>query len=123
MFDSRETLVRRHSISTINRTPPPNSLAADLLGLGLPSATLMSTRSIFSNISQIQDSLSDFNSCLESEESSGISEEEVDLEEDKEIKTANDRKRDKKNKRKIKWTPTKDQFIKKQNIQSSPTNL
>ena len=123
MFDSRETLVRRHSISTIDRTPPPKSLAADLLGLGLPSATLMSTRSIFSNISQIQDSLSDFNSCLESEESSGISEEEVDLEEDKEIKTANDRKRDKKNKRKIKWTPTKDQFIKKQNIQSSPTNL
>ena len=31
-FPSREVIVRRHSISLCNRTPPKNSLAADILG-------------------------------------------------------------------------------------------
>ena len=122
-FDSRETMVRRHSLSTIDRTPPSNSLAADILDLNLPKVTLSTSRSILSNISQIQESLSDFNSCVESQESSSsLSEEEADLKQNDEFKTAKDKRREKKNKRKIKWTPSKDQFLKKQNTQISPTN-
>ena len=121
-FDSRETLVRRHSISTIDRTPPAKSLAADILGLNLPKVTLSTSKSILSSISQIQESLSDFNSCVESQESSSSSSEgEADLKQNEDFKTANEKKREKKNKRKIKWTPNKDQFLKKQNIQTSPT--
>ena len=118
-FSSREDLVRRHSLSSMNRSPPPDSLIADILCLNRPSLTLKeSSRSIMSNISQIQESLSDFNSCLES---SSSDEEASVLEEESVLKTANEKKREKKKKRKLKLTPGKEQFLKKQNTQISPT--
>ena len=58
-FDA-EDLARRHSLSLLNRTPPPGSLAADLLGSNLPRMS----ESIMSSIRDIKESLSDFNSCI-----------------------------------------------------------
>ena len=113
---SREELVRRHSHSSLNRTPPPGSLVAEILDIKYPSLALTAS-SIFSNIYEIQESLTDFNSCLDS---SSSSEEEVDaIKGDNGFKTVNDKKREKKKKRKLKLTPGKEQFLKKQNIQTS----
>ena len=58
-FDA-EDLARRRSLSLLNRTPPPGSLAADLLGSNLPRMS----ESIMSSIRDIKESLSDFNSCI-----------------------------------------------------------
>ena len=116
-------LVRRHSMSIIDRSPPTNSLAAELLASS--NLTRISRKNIMSDIADIQGSLSEFNSCIESsEESSSTSENEVDknLKNENIVKhvTMNDKKRQKKRKRKSASTPGKEDFLKKQNIQSSP---
>ena len=116
-------LVRRHSMSIIDRSPPTNSLAAELLASS--NLTRISRQNIMSDIADIQGSLSEFNSCIESsEESSSTSENEVDknLKNENIVKhvTMNDKKRQKKRKRKSASTPGKEDFLKKQNIQSSP---
>ena len=58
-----EDLVRRHSISLLNRTPPKDSLAAELLGL--PDASSVNKKSL-SSIKDIQENLSNFISCVSS---------------------------------------------------------
>ena len=68
-------------------------------------------------------SLSDFNSCVSSPDMSDTSSDEEDIENKHEkpaFKTANEKKRAKKVKRKLNLTPGKDQFLKKQNTQISP---
>ena len=80
------------------------------------------------DIADIQGSLSEFNSCIESdEESSTTSENEgnKDLKNEKKVKsvTMNDKKRQKKRKRKSASTPGKEDFLKKQNVQSSPPSV
>ena len=95
-----------------------NSLAAEILVT--PKLSLKSSsKSILANLADIQDSLSDFNSCIES--SAGSSSDEAEkVEENVEIRTANEKKRSKKKKRKLNLTPGKEQFLKKQNTQTSP---
>ena len=82
-----------------------------------------------SNIADIHDALSDFNSCQESfgEQSSssdadvGSSDEDAGaLEKRNGFLTANEKKRLKKFKRKLALTPGKEQFLKKPNTQVSP---
>ena len=65
-FLSDKEVTRRHSISLIDRTPPPNSLAADILGR---STSVAAAKSLLSQLSDMQESLSEFNSCLSSSSS------------------------------------------------------
>ena len=120
-YSSRTDLVRRNSLSLFDRSPPPKSLAAEILGTQSSSLTLKTSKSILSSIADIQDSLSDFNSCVDStSELSSSSDEAEDNPEKDNFKTANQKKREKKLKRKLALTPGKEQFLKKQNTQHSP---
>ena len=106
-------------MSILDRTPPPNSLAADILGATRSNLTLKATKSIFSNIADIQESLSDFNSCQESSAGSSSSEEENSLEEKQNgFLTVNEINRQKRNKRKLALTPRKEEFLKKPNTKN-----
>ena len=122
-FPTNDQLVRRHSLSLENRTPPPRSLASDILGL---SPSLETSRLVLNSIRHLQDSLSDFKSCTGSDFSGGVSlsssdDTDGDLKQNKELFTsANSKKRFRKQKRKLAVTPTKDSFLKKPNLQVSP---
>ena len=115
--------MRRNSLSLLERSPCPKSLAAELLGT-MPRLTMRTSKSILKNIADITETLSDFNSCAESlGESSSSSSDESEPPLDKEnegFKTMNDRKRKKKAKRRLALTPGKEQFLKKQNTKISP---
>ena len=121
-FLSAPQLVRRHSLSILDRSPPPNSLAAQLLASS--NLTRISSKTILSDIANIRDSISDFNSCIESvEESSQSSEGEKTEGEKKGIEnpiSLNEKKRLKKKKRKLVQTPEKEEFLKRPNNQTSP---
>ena len=70
-----EDLARRHSLSLLNRTPTSGSLAAELLGPNVSHASITHLSTI-SNVREIMESLSDFNSCLSASSSSEGSEKE-----------------------------------------------
>ena len=79
-----DALARRHSLSLLNRTPPRDSLAAELLGNNIARRHSVSSprdslaadllgnnipsiaKSVMSSIKDITESLSDFNSCMSS---------------------------------------------------------
>ena len=119
-FTSTWDLVGRHSKSLYNRTPEPNSLAADLLA----APSLKSAKSaLLKDIADLTESLSDFNSCVESATDVSSSSDDGDTPakpENKEFKSMNERKRCKKAKRKLLVTPDKEEFVKKLNNQKSP---
>ena len=74
-----------------------------------------------SNIQDIADTLSDFQSCKESSASSSSDESEAsDRSEKSVLQSVNDKKRLKKAKRKLALTPGKEQFLKKPKSQGSP---
>ena len=105
-FD-REDLARRHSLSLLNRTPPPNSLAEELLGSNLlkePSKNL----ALMNSIRDLTESLSEFNSCISTSEGSESE--------------ASFSKRGLK-KRKRKKTPDKQELFKKANLKVSPETV
>ena len=111
-------VVRRHSISIIDRTPPRDSLAAELLDTVHPRADLLRTKSALNDLKVLTDQLSEFGSCISSDVTSS-GEDSVDAEEKSEsdgFKTMNERKRNKKKKRKFKLTPGKETFLKKPNL-------
>ena len=57
-------LARRHSLSLLNRTPPPGSLSAEFFGIPGPSTRKASTNQVtLAAVKDIIESLSDFNSC------------------------------------------------------------
>ena len=117
-FPSNSVLVRRHSLSLMNRTPPPNSIAADILGSNL---SFQAAKALWTKIAEVQDSLSDFKSCVSSASSSDESADDLKQVENVKFVTANEKKREKRKKRKLALTPDKDQFLlKKANLQSSP---
>ena len=126
LFPSNDQLVRRHSLSLENRTPPPKSLASDILGL---SPSLETSKLVLNRLRNLQDSLSDFRSCAGSDFSGGVSMSSSDdsddnLKEKKEVDhTVHDKKRFRKQKRKLAVTPTKQFFLKKPNLQISPQSL
>ena len=118
-------LVRRHSRSL--RSPPPGSLAADILQAS-SSVTphFDKAKSLLVNLKEMTNRLSEFESCRSSGSSSSSSEDEQEVEQsakdtdDEGFKTMNDRKRSWKLKRKNSTTPSKDSFVKKLNQNSSP---
>ena len=104
----------------IDRTPPPNSIAADILG---KHSSLTAAKTLLAQITDMKESLSDFNSCVESPPGTSCSsdESEEDLRNKVKSKNMNDRKREKKRKRRSAQTPSKEDFlIKKPNTQKSP---
>ena len=97
IFSDNSDLVRRHSLSILDRSPPANSLAADILG-ATGSFTMRAKKSILANIADIQESLTDFNSCQDSSSESSSAEEDGSLkkEEHNGFLTVNERNRHKK---------------------------
>ena len=121
-FLSNHEVTRRHSISLVDRSPPPRSLAAEILGR---STSLETAKSLLTQIADLQDSLSEFNSCKESASSSSSSSDEggEDLKDNSKVncKTLNEKKHEKKRKRKAAQTPPKEEFLaKKLKTQKSP---
>ena len=96
-----EDLARRHSLSLLNRTPPPNSLAADLLGVPTTKATNLNT---LSEVRSISETLSDFNSCISSDGSEADNKETWSI-----FRT-----------RKRKKSPQKEEILKKIDMRKSP---
>ena len=121
-FPSDKEVIRRHSISLTDRTPPPNSIAADILG---KHSTLTAAKTILAQIADMKESLSDFNSCVESPpgSSSSSDDNDDDLKEKYTLNhmNMNDKKREKKRKRRSVQTPSKEDFlVKKANTQKTP---
>jgi hypothetical protein len=119
MFDIRgqpstSTLIRRHSISLLERTPPMGSLAAELLVTTTPRHDLSRTNSMINELRSMAENLSDFGSCLSDSSGDDSLADGVDKEEG--FKNMNEKKRNKKKKRKLKLTPGKEQFMKKPNL-------
>ena len=124
--DDTSNLVRRHSLSLLNRTPPKISLAAELLAR-TPRPDLNRTKAL---VSDLKDCLSDFGSCVSEMSDDDYGE---DADDNREIsddsmaqvvagyQTLNEKRRIKRNKRKMKLTPGKDEFLKKPNLVLSPT--
>ena len=117
-FDETSTnaLLRRHSLSLVNRTPPKESLAAEILGTLTPRPDLLRAKAILNEVKDMTDRLSDFGSCVS--ESSGTCSDDSGDESDIKggFQTMNEKKRNKKTKRKLKLTPGKEQFLKKPNL-------
>ena len=113
--ETNDQFVRRHSLSL--RTPPKNSLAADILGNleGQASRPLnISNRSLMNSIKDIQEVLSDFKSCNSTSESSSSEDTSENL---KETAACNSRK---KRKKKAKSEYCREEFLKKQDTKLSP---
>ena len=111
---SNTTVVRRHSLSLTQRTPPRNSIAAEILDI--PRVDFLRTQEAMNDL---KEQLSEFGSCLSSSESSGESggdHSEIDKTASEGFKTVNEKKRSKRNKRKFKLTPGKESFLKKPNL-------
>ena len=120
--DTEEVMVRRYSLSL--RTPPRNSLAADILGVQQPQdghqvnqqhvqqAPLMA-KSIMSSIKDLQEALSDFNSCQSTVDDSGSSSESC---ENLKNSTSARQKRKKKSRNEY----SRGDFLKKQDTKISP---
>ena len=106
-LDSVNQLVRRHSLSLKNRTPPPKSMAEELLNT--PRIGLNKTANMIVELRNLTEHLSDFASCI----SSGDSDKDVDTDE---FKSFVETKRQKRNKRKQRQSPTQDHFLKKPNL-------
>ena len=104
-FPNLDQVVRRYSLSLENRSPPRNSIAADLLHSKPTRAEEI--------IADIKETLSDFNSCQESlSELSGSSDEgQEGL--GHALKTVNEKKRDKKKKKKAGPNPRKGAVLEK----------
>ena len=115
-FETTPELVRRHSISLSNRTPPGESLAADILAKAQSSLRFQKTRIAVDELRDMTERLSDFNSCLSYSSSSGDDDE---SDKPKSWQTLNERKRNRKAKRKHSLTPNKDQFLKKKVIDAA----
>ena len=124
-----DDLARRHSISLINRTPPPGSLAEELLfptdltrrhsisttPPGSPELqhlcpkNLNFQRKIMSSIEDIKETLSDFNSCVSSLSAVEGSDDEISPKKDKDLR-----------KRKRKKSPKQKDQSKKVDLKPSP---
>ena len=113
-FEANYNLARRHSISLINRTPPHQSLAAEIMGT-CNSTSRERSRLL---VNEITECLSDFNSCISDFSSDKSSDENDDkVKEVEKNNSVNDKKKAKRNKRKNSLTPNKDFFLKKQNTE------
>ena len=91
-------MVRRYSLSLLDRSPPGDSLAADILGSQTPS--FIKTASILNELKTMSEQLSDFGSCIsdsdEAVEDTGAT---------GGFQTSNEKKRNKKKKKKVETYP------------------
>ena len=114
---SNEAVVRRHSLSLQNRTPPKNSIAADISERSISKSAsnihLLSkpTSAIWNSIMDIKEALSDFNTA---NSSLSLSSSEEDQSE------GSGKKSKKKRKKKAKNEYSRQNFAKKVNNQASP---
>jgi hypothetical protein len=112
-----DDLVRRHSLSL--RSPPLSSLAAEILHSSSDvTPHFAKAKSLLTNLTEMTSHLSDFESCLSSSSSDDDLDENVNDEEG--FQTMNGRKRAYKQKRKNSTTPSRESFLKKPNLNSSP---
>ena len=110
-----DEFVRRHSLSL--RTPPPGSLAQELL---VSSQSFLKTKNLLDEMKSVSDVLSDFNSCLSSISASS-NEEDSNQEKGESVFSPQVGRKKKKKKRKHSATPPdKNFFLKKQNAGKSP---
>ena len=110
---STTDLVRRHSMSLLDRTPPGGSLADELLSTQVSRPGFLKAKSMLADLKDMDDRLSEFGSCKSTSSESG-GDEHVD--EKLGYKSANEKKRIKRKKRKLKLTSGKEDFFKKPNL-------
>ena len=117
---SNVQLVRRHSISIINRTPPEKSIASEILNTPLVSVR----KNLMSSIKDLQEVLSDFNSCdfnscnsTVGSEHSSSSEEHDSLQK---LQVSGEKLPRKKGRKRAKKCMTGRFFVKKQDTRLSP---
>ena len=117
--ETNENLVRRYSLSLTDRTPPKSSLAADILGtaqLEVNHGITKKSLTLMNSLKDIQDVLTDFNSCNSTLDSlSSSSEESSDLK-NQTNKSPSRRKRKKKPRSDL----VRGDFLKKQDTKPSP---
>lgn len=113
-FPSSGTIARRHSLSIIDRTPPRNSLASELLQFETSRPDFHRTKAVMSELKELTQRLSDFESCVSHNSSSSDDSEHEGLAIEG-FKSVNEKNRIKKSKRKLKITPNKEDFLKKPN--------
>ena len=113
-FLTNREVVRRHSISIVDRTPPSKSIAEEIIYTPRPD---MSKTKLLVN--ELKDCLSDFGSCI-SESSNVDDSDSVEEYRSFGCQSLNEKKRMKRLKRKNKASPGKDQFLKKPNTLLSP---
>ena len=112
---SIDNLVRRHSLSLVNRSPNKGSLAEELLQ-SKSDHNFQKTTEIIDEIKNMTGRLSDFASCISSDVSSNYStNEEIEMN-DTGFQTVNEKRRHKKSKRKSRQSPPMGQFLKKPNL-------
>ena len=113
-----EQLVRRNSLSL--RSPPPGSLAAEILSTGKENEHFTKAKSIIDNLMEIADRYSDFVSCKSSDDTdSGTSDK--NLEDGFQIQGRKKKKRVRKHK--LSPSPPNDLAVKKLNRGKSPENF
>ena len=115
--ETNDKLVRRYSLSLIDRTPPKSSLATDILGTKqLEVKHGLTKNSLRNSLKDIQDALTDFNSCNSTlDYLSSSSEESSDLKNETDISSSR-----RKRKKKPKSDLVREDFLKKQDTKPSP---
>ena len=113
-----DEFVRRHSLSL--RTPPPGSLAQELL---VSSQSFLKTKNLLDEMKSVSDVLSDFNSCLSSISASSNEEDSNQEKGESVFSPQVGRKKKKKKLKHIATPPDKNFFLKKQNAGKSPESL
>ena len=116
---TNQEVARRHSISIINRTPPRNSVAHELLSPHLIKDQLQRVQSAMKDLKDLNDKLSDFGSCVSNQSSSSNEESEEDTTPNLNSNNFNGKRRRKRNKRKLKVTPVKEDFLKRPNLSTT----
>ena len=102
---NNEQFLRRHSLSL--RSPPPGSIAADILSSG---PVLLKTKSLLSDMKKMSEQLSEFGSCVSSlSESSG----EESLVNNSAVSVQSEKKKKKRKRMASSSPPDKNLFLKK----------
>ena len=115
-------------MSLVNRTPPKDSLASEILAL-TPRPDLSRAQNLLTELKEYLSDIGEFASCVsDASEDDGREKEDVKETSDENLEgagtqTMNEKKRMKKSKRKSRDTPRKETFLKKPNLVLSPTQF
>ena len=114
-----DDLVRRHS--GILRSPDKNSIAAEVINASKNQPSLTRAQDLLDELKEMKAKLSEYETCDSADYDTNDEQVEV-TNNTEEFQTMNERKRRWRNKRKGSSTPNKEDFLKKPNRQSSPTD-